>query len=63
MLSHGLVCFCWGDDNNNKETIKYLKELGLNGIIYDRIEDHITDDKTNIFVMEDSEELFNVRQL
>ncbi|KAL0273690.1 UNVERIFIED_CONTAM: hypothetical protein PYX00_006312 [Menopon gallinae] len=33
----GLVVFCWGDDNNNPETIKYLKDLGLHAVIYDKI--------------------------
>ncbi|KAK6618959.1 hypothetical protein RUM44_003340 [Polyplax serrata] len=33
----GLVVFCWGDDNNDAETIKYLKELGLHAVIYDKI--------------------------
>ncbi|CAG7836348.1 unnamed protein product, partial [Allacma fusca] len=59
VLSHGLIAFCWGEDNNNKSTIKYLKELGLNGIIYDRIEDHIGE-KTNIFLVEDNEDLLSV---
>jgi glycerophosphocholine phosphodiesterase GPCPD1 len=60
VLSHGLIAFCWGDDNNNKATIKYLKELGLNGIIYDRIDDHIEDEKTNIFLVEDNDELLSL---
>ena len=33
---HNLIVFCWGDDNNDKETIKFLKDLGLHGIIYDK---------------------------
>ncbi|RZF33173.1 hypothetical protein LSTR_LSTR004859 [Laodelphax striatellus] len=32
--SAGLVLFCWGDDNNNSDTIRHLKELGLHGVIY-----------------------------
>lgn len=32
----GLVLFCWGDDNNDVNTIKHLKELGLHAIIYDK---------------------------
>lgn len=34
----GLIIFCWGDDNNSPETIKYLKGLGLHGIIYDKMD-------------------------
>jgi len=34
----GLVLFCWGDDNNSKDTIKLLKELGLHAIIYDKMD-------------------------
>lgn len=42
----GLVIFCWGDDNNNKDTIKYLKEAGLHAIIYDKV-DVLKDLKVN----------------
>jgi len=35
---NGLVMFCWGDDNNDPENISYLKKLGLNAIIYDKID-------------------------
>lgn len=34
----GLIMFCWGDDNNSQETIKYLKSLGMHGIIYDKMD-------------------------
>lgn len=32
----GLVLFCWGEDNNDTDTIKYLKDMGLHGVIYDK---------------------------
>ncbi|KAL5013100.1 hypothetical protein ScPMuIL_011651 [Solemya velum] len=31
-----LVLFCWGEDNNDSNTIKTLKEQGVNGVIYDK---------------------------
>lgn len=34
----GLVVFCWGDDNNCKDTIKQLKSLGIHAIIYDKMD-------------------------
>lgn len=34
----GLIIFCWGDDNNCKATIKFLKEKGLHAIIYDKVD-------------------------
>lgn len=34
----GLIVFCWGDENNSKETIKFLKELNIHGIIYDKMD-------------------------
>lgn len=34
----GLVVFCWGDDNNCKDTIKQLKGLGIHAIIYDKMD-------------------------
>lgn len=44
----GLVIFCWGDDNNCKDTIKYLKEKGLHAIIYDKVDLLIDDSKVNL---------------
>ena len=34
--SRGQVMFCWTDDQNNPQIVKYLKNLGIDGIIYDR---------------------------
>lgn len=34
----GLIVFCWGDENNSKETIKFLKQLHIHGIIYDKMD-------------------------
>ncbi|XP_068621611.1 glycerophosphocholine phosphodiesterase GPCPD1-like [Battus philenor] len=49
----GLVIFCWGDDNNDKNTIKKLKEMGLHAVIYDKLDQYITKDvKESIFLME-----------
>lgn len=33
-----MIVFCWGDDNNSKETIKFLKGLNIHGIIYDKMD-------------------------
>ena len=32
------MLFCWGDDNNDKDTIKHLKSLGIHAIIYDKVD-------------------------
>lgn len=32
----GLVVFCWGDDNNNHENRRTLREHDIDGLIYDR---------------------------
>lgn len=32
----GLVVFCWGDDTNDPENRRKLKEFGVNGLVYDR---------------------------
>jgi hypothetical protein len=34
----GLVIWTWGEDNNCKDTIKYLKSKGIHAIIYDKID-------------------------
>ena len=31
-----LVIFCWGEMNNDRQTIHKLKQLGIDAIIYDR---------------------------
>nr|XP_048698471.1 glycerophosphocholine phosphodiesterase GPCPD1 isoform X2 [Caretta caretta] len=33
--SKGLVIFCWGDDTNDPDNRKKLREYGINGLIYD----------------------------
>lgn len=49
----GLIIFCWGDENADKATIKYLKELGLHGIIYDKIDQYSSKEvKESIFLVE-----------
>ena len=32
----GLVTWCWGNDNNSKKNIAWLKSMGMDGVIYDR---------------------------
>ncbi|KAG2467403.1 GPCP1 phosphodiesterase, partial [Polypterus senegalus] len=34
--SKGLVVFCWGDDTNDHENRRKLREYGIDGLIYDR---------------------------
>ncbi|XP_021340983.1 glycerophosphocholine phosphodiesterase GPCPD1-like isoform X2 [Mizuhopecten yessoensis] len=36
----GLVLFCWGEDSNNSDTIRRLRDQGVDGIIYDRLDLH-----------------------
>lgn len=48
-----LVIFCWGDDNADQATIKSLKQLGLHGIIYDKIHEYSPKEvKESIFLLE-----------
>ena len=37
--SYGLSVFCWGEDNNDVDTIKLLKKHMLDGIICDRVDE------------------------
>eukprot|EP01135_Chromosphaera_perkinsii_P004302 Nk52_evm14s276 gene=Nk52_evmTU14s276 len=46
-----LVLFSWGDDNNNKENIRFQKEKGVDGVIYDRVDD-LKGSNENIFLTE-----------
>ncbi|XP_029391610.1 glycerophosphocholine phosphodiesterase GPCPD1 [Mus pahari] len=52
----GLVIFCWGDDTNDPENRRKLKEFGVNGLIYDRIYDWMPE-QPNIFQVEQLERL------
>lgn len=53
-LEHNLIVFCWGDHNNDQENIKFLKKVGLHGIIYDKIDVYNTKDKKeSIFLCEE----------
>ncbi|KAL4630526.1 glycerophosphocholine phosphodiesterase GPCPD1 [Arapaima gigas] len=51
--SKGLVVFCWGDDNNDHENRRKLREHGIDGLIYDRICDEQIE-QPNIFKVEES---------
>lgn len=47
------MIFCWGDDNADPAVIKYLKELGLNGVIFDKIYQYSEKEvKESIFMVE-----------
>lgn len=41
-----LVLFCWGEDNNDSNAINTLKQKGVDGIIYDRIDFFKSGDKS-----------------
>ncbi|KAJ8921091.1 hypothetical protein NQ315_015888 [Exocentrus adspersus] len=48
-----LVIFCWGDENADPGTIRFLKELGLHGVIYDKIHEYSGKEvKESIFLVE-----------
>ncbi|KAJ8270481.1 hypothetical protein GJAV_G00115290 [Gymnothorax javanicus] len=50
--SKGLVVFCWGDDNNNHEIRRKLREHNIDGLIYDSICDEPVE-QHNIFKVEE----------
>ncbi|XP_044300084.1 glycerophosphocholine phosphodiesterase GPCPD1 isoform X1 [Varanus komodoensis] len=55
-ISRGLVVFCWGDETNEPENRKKLKEYGVHGLVYDRIYDWMPE-QPNIFQTEQLERL------
>ncbi|XP_053609885.1 glycerophosphocholine phosphodiesterase GPCPD1-like isoform X1 [Plodia interpunctella] len=60
----GLVIFCWGDDNNDKNTIKRLKEMGLHAVIYDKLDQYTTKEvKESIFLVEARESQREIMRL
>lgn len=45
------MIFCWGDDNNDKKTIKKLKAMGLHAVIYDKLDKYTTKEvKVNFYL-------------
>ena len=47
------VVFCWTDDKNDKGTVDYLKKLGLQGIVYDRMDiNNSKEVKESVFLVE-----------
>lgn len=55
----GLVVFCWGDDNNQHENRRRLREQGIDGLIYDGIcEEHV--EQPNVFQVEEQVSLREV---
>ncbi|GBL93344.1 Glycerophosphocholine phosphodiesterase GPCPD1 [Araneus ventricosus] len=46
-----LVLFCWGEDINHSDVIKSLKEQGVDGVIYDKV-DEFTRAQENVFLVE-----------
>lgn len=57
--SKGLVVFSWGEDNNNPENRRKLREQGLDGLIYDSICDD-KGEQPNIFKVEEQHSLQEV---
>uniref|UniRef100_A0A8C9EIM0 Glycerophosphocholine phosphodiesterase 1 n=1 Tax=Pavo cristatus TaxID=9049 RepID=A0A8C9EIM0_PAVCR len=55
-ISKGLVIFSWGDDANDADNRKKLREYGVHGLIYDRIYDS-NPEQPNIFQVEQLERL------
>lgn len=52
-LDNEIVMFCWGDDIADPGTITYLKNLGLHGIIYDKIYQYLDKEgKESIYLLE-----------
>ncbi|XP_019712033.1 glycerophosphocholine phosphodiesterase GPCPD1 isoform X1 [Hippocampus comes] len=55
----GLVVFSWGDDNNEHENRRKLREQGIDGLIYDRICEEQAE-QPNIFQVEEQHSLREV---
>ncbi|KAK3791502.1 hypothetical protein RRG08_055525 [Elysia crispata] len=39
-FAHKMVVFVWGDDNNDPKIIRQMRDLKVDGVIYDRIDCH-----------------------
>lgn len=53
VTENGLVIFCWGDDNNDEDNLRFLKELGVHALIYDKIDQYSKKQvKESVFLVE-----------
>ncbi len=52
--ARGQIIFVWTDDKNDKATVDYLKSLGLDGIVYDRMDENNSKEvKESVFLFEE----------
>ncbi|XP_052093799.1 glycerophosphocholine phosphodiesterase GPCPD1-like [Mytilus californianus] len=57
----GQVLFCWGEETNDSNVINKLRELGVDGIIYDRWMVH--EDVTDLWIVNDDKIIIGIDQL
>ncbi|XP_018494954.1 glycerophosphocholine phosphodiesterase GPCPD1 [Galendromus occidentalis] len=50
--SKKLIMFCWGEDINTTAVIDTLKRLGVDGVIYDKVDCLIEGDRQEIYLMQ-----------
>ncbi|XP_060517744.1 glycerophosphocholine phosphodiesterase GPCPD1-like [Cylas formicarius] len=63
-LAANLITFCWGDENADPATIKFLKQLGVHGVIYDKLHEYANKEvKESIFLLEARESQKELIQL
>ncbi|KAL7632490.1 UNVERIFIED_CONTAM: hypothetical protein RMT77_017203 [Armadillidium vulgare] len=56
VFDHNQVAFCWGDQNSDRETFNLVKDLGMHGIIYDKIGDYNKkSERSSVFLCDDKE--------
>ncbi|KAF4799694.1 Glycerophosphocholine phosphodiesterase GPCPD1 [Turdus rufiventris] len=60
-ITKGLVIFSWGDDVNDPDNRKKLREYGVHGLIYDRIYDS-NPEQPNVFQVEQLEQLEHLKK-
>ncbi|CAC5407430.1 GPCPD1 [Mytilus coruscus] len=57
----GQVLFCWGEETNDSNVINKLRELGVDGIIYDRWMVH--EDVTDLWIFNEDKIIIGIDQL
>ncbi|NXQ41671.1 GPCP1 phosphodiesterase, partial [Catharus fuscescens] len=60
-VTKGLVIFSWGDDVNDADNRRKLREYGVHGLIYDRIYDS-NPEQPNVFQVEQLEQLEHLKK-
>ena len=55
--TRGQIIFVWTDDKNDRSTVDYLKKIGVDGIVYDRMDENNSKEvKESVFLVDNDKD-------